>query len=77
MFAMKGGEFDYVQPNLGYGNALAGLGSSLSSAFKGMGAQQAYANRGGQQQAQIAGFGPTGGGGSNGMFTMNEYDSSY
>ena len=49
----------------------------VSSAFKGMGAQQAYANRGQPQQAQIAGFGATGGGSSNGMFTMNEYDSSY
>ena len=76
MFAMKGGEFDYVQPNLGYGNALAGLGASVSSAFKGMGAQQQYANRGGGGGG-VSGFGPTGGGSSNGMFMMNEYDSSY
>jgi len=78
MFAKQGGEFDYVQPNLGYGNALAGLGSSISSAFGAMGAKNAYNNRGGgQQQGQISGFGPTGGGSSNGMFTMNEYDSAY
>ena len=81
MFAKQGGEFDYVQPNLGYGNALAGLGASVSSAFKGMGAQQAYANRNNPQQQQggfLSGFAGTGGGSSNNYYQGNEnYDSSY
>jgi len=79
MFAKQGGEFDYVQPNLGYGNALAGLGSSISSAFGAMGAKGAYNNRQGGG-AGVGGFAATGdSGGSNGMFTMNQsdYDSSY
>jgi len=65
-----------VQPNLGYGNALAGLGASVSSAFKGMGAQQQYANR--NQQGGVQGFAGTGGGSSSGMYLSNQdYDSSY
>lgn len=70
MFAMKGGEFDYVQPNLGYGNALAGLGSSLSSAFKGMGAQSAYNNRAG---GQVQGFGPSNSSSGGGMYVGDQY----
>lgn len=71
MFAMKGGEFDYVQPNLGYGNALAGLGSSISSAFGAMGAKGRYDNRAGGG-GQVSGFGPSSGGSSGGMFVGNE-----
>lgn len=49
-FSKEGGQLDYVPANMGYGNALAGLGSSLGSAFRGMGA------RGG-----VSGFGGSGG----------------
>jgi hypothetical protein len=72
MFAMKGGEFDYVQPNLGYGNALAGLGASISSAFKGAGAQNAYNNRN-QQGGGVTMFGGSGGSSyNNDMYTVGE-----
>jgi len=70
LLGAPGERLDYIQPNMGYGNALAGLGSSLSSAFKGIGAQQAYNNRAGVQ-----GFGPTGsGGGSGSMYVSNQHD---
>jgi|KBSMisStaDraftv2_1062788.scaffolds.fasta_scaffold01071_3 hypothetical protein len=52
----KGGELDYLSPLTGYGNAVAGLGSSLGSAFNRMGAQKAYEDsRGG-----VTGFGGSG-----------------
>ena len=64
MFAKQGGEYDYVQPNLGYGNALAGLGSSISSSFGAMGAKSAYNNRTQQQPvSEVGGWGGSGGGG--------------
>jgi hypothetical protein len=74
MFAMKGGEFDYVQPNLGYGNALAGLGSSISSAFGAMGAKNKYDQRGTGPGGggQVAGFGATGGSSNSGMYLDNQ-----
>ena len=52
MFAKKGGELDYLSPNMGYGNAIAGAGSALASAFRGMGAG-----------SRVSGFGGSGGGG--------------
>ena len=70
-YGKKGGEIDYIQPNLGYGNAVAGLGSSIGSAMNKMSAQRAY--QGESQQGGVQGFG--GGGAdwqSNGMFTDNE-----
>jgi hypothetical protein len=51
-FAKKGGELDYLQPLTGFGNAVAGLGSSLGSSLNRMGAQQRYEDRGG-----VTGFG--------------------
>ena len=40
-----------------------------------MGAQQAYANRGQPAASTDSRLRCYGGGGSNGMFTMNEYDA--
>lgn len=37
-FGKKGGELDYLSPNMGWGNAVAAGGSALASAFRGMGA---------------------------------------
>jgi len=54
MFAKKGGELDYTQPNMGWGNAVAGAGSALASAFRGMGAQSRYGGG-------VTGFGGSGG----------------
>jgi len=71
MFAKQGGEFDYVQPNLGYGNALAGLGSSISSAMSKFGGQNAYDNRN-KQQSGVQGFGGSGGGSYSDMYTVGE-----
>lgn len=39
-FGKKGGELDYTQANMGYGNAVAAGGSALASMFRGMGAQR-------------------------------------
>jgi hypothetical protein len=64
-YGKKGGELDYMSPNFGVGNTIAGGASALGSAFNAMGAQQAYNNR-------VGGFGSGGGGSSNGMFTTNE-----
>ena len=50
MFAKKGGELDYTTANMGYGNAIAGLGSNIASTLRGIGA------RGG-----VSGFGGSGG----------------
>lgn len=58
MYAKKGGELDYTQANMGYGNAIAGGGAALASAFRGMGAQRQYAGGGG-----VTGFSGSGGGG--------------
>jgi len=68
MFAKKGGELDYVQPNMGYGNAVAGAGSSLASMFRGMGAQR--------QSSGVSGFGGSGGGSDDDYYQNNE-GSSY
>jgi hypothetical protein len=54
MYAKKGGEYDYIPANMGYGNALAGLGSSIASTMRGMGAMSA-------QRGGVQGFGGTGG----------------
>lgn len=40
MFGKKGGELDYTQANMGWGNAIAAGGSALASAFRGMGASK-------------------------------------
>ena len=65
MFAKKGGELDYLSPNMGYGNAIAAGGSALASAFRGYGA------------SRVAGFGGGSGGGDDGggdeYYTSNEY----
>jgi len=65
----KGGELDYLSPLTGYGNAVAGLGSSLGSAFNKMGAQKAYEDsRGG-----VSGFGGNSGySGSQDMYLDEE-----
>lgn len=56
-FAKKGGELDYLSPLTGFGNAVAGLGSSIGSSMNRMGAQQRYEDsRGG-----VTGFGGGGG----------------
>ena len=69
MMAKKGGELDYVQPNFGYGNAIAGAGAALGSAFNKMGAQSAYNDK----QNGVQGFGATGGGWDMAsMFNQNE-----
>jgi hypothetical protein len=65
MFAKKGGELDYTQPNMGWGNAVAGAGSALASAFRGMGA-----GSGGVQ-----GFGGSGGGGNTNIYQADEFPS--
>jgi len=52
----EGGTLDYVKPNLGYGNAVAGAGSALASAFRMQGARDAYGGG-------VSGFGGSGGGG--------------
>jgi hypothetical protein len=55
MFGKKGGELDYLSPNMGWGNAVAGAGSALASAFRGMGAG-----------SRVSGFGGSSGGGYGG-----------
>jgi len=52
MFAKQGGTLDYTQPNMGYGNAIAGAGAQLASALRGAGA-----SKGGG----VTGFGGSGG----------------
>jgi hypothetical protein len=70
-YGKKGGELDYMSPNFGVGNAIAGGASALGSAFSAMGAKNAYDNRSG-----VSGVGGTGysGGGSD-MYTRDERDS--
>jgi len=63
MFAKQGGTLDYTQPNMGYGNAIAGAGAQLASAFRGMGA------RGG---GGVSGFGGSGGGDDSELYTGGE-----
>jgi len=67
-YGAKGGTLDYVQPNLGYGNAVAGAGSALASAFRMAGAKNAYNGGGG-----VGGFsGSSSGGGSNSYYRQGE-----
>jgi hypothetical protein len=67
-FGKKGGELDYLSPNMGWGNAVAGAGSALASAFRGMGAS-GQAGRG-----QVQGFGATGDANGNDIYTGTEGD---
>ena len=64
MFGKKGGELDYTQANMGWGNAVAGAGSALASAFRGMG---------GGGGGRVQGFGGSGGGDSD-IYTGGEGD---
>jgi hypothetical protein len=67
-YGKPGGTLDYVQPNLGYGNAVSGAGSALASAFRSAGAAQAY--RGG---SGVQGFGSnSSAGGGDDYYTRNE-----
>jgi hypothetical protein len=72
-YGKKGGELDYIQPLTGFGNAVAGLGSSLGGTFNKMAAQGAYQGNN-QQGGGIGGFGSGGydysGGG--GMYAGDE-----
>lgn len=65
-YGKKGGELDYMSPNFGVGNAIAGGAAALGSAFRAQGARSAYDNK-------VGGFG---GGGddsnSNGMYQIGE-----
>jgi hypothetical protein len=71
MFAMKGGELDYLSPLTGVGNAIAGGGAALGSALSAMGSKGAYNNaRGGG--GGITGFGATGGGANTGYYIDEE-----
>lgn len=65
-FGKKGGELDYLSPNMGWGNAVAAGGSALASAFRGMGASG--------KSGGVQGFGGTGNVDANGnsMFLENE-----
>jgi hypothetical protein len=72
MFAKKGGELDYLSPLTGYGNAVAGLGSSLGSAFNKMGAQSAYEN----QRGGVTGWGGGGTGYNQGDMYVDEEGGS-
>ena len=63
MFAKKGGELDYTQANMGWGNAVASGGAALASALRGAGG-----SRGGVQ-----GFGSSSGGDSD-IYTGGEGD---
>jgi hypothetical protein len=69
-YGKKGGELDYMSPNFGVGNAIAGGGAALGSAFNAMGAKSAYDNR------QVQGFGSSGGGGGSGMYQLDERDNA-
>lgn len=60
MFAMKGGELDYISPNLALGNGIAGAGNQLASALRAGGARQQYERGGG-----VGGFAGTGGSANN------------
>jgi len=72
-YGKKGGELDYMSPNFALGNAIAGAGSALGSSLSAMGAKQAYNNRGG---GDVSGFGSSGGGGSTGMYNLDERDNA-
>jgi hypothetical protein len=69
-YGKAGGTLDYVQPNLGYGNAVSGAGSALASAFRSAGARQAYGG--------VQGFGgnSSAGSGSN-MYVNPEINNMY
>jgi hypothetical protein len=64
-YGKKGGELDYMSPNFGVGNAVAGGAAALGSAFRAQGAQSAYNNK-------VSGFGGGGDGESSGMYQINE-----
>lgn len=65
MFGKKGGELDYTQANMGWGNAVAAGGSALASAFRGMGAGKS---------GGVQGFGGSGSSGDSDIYTATEGD---
>lgn len=68
MFAMKGGELDYLSPNLALGNGIAAAGQALGSAFRMGGAQQRD-----RETRGLAGFGsPNSAGSNSGMYTTTQ-----
>jgi len=76
MAAMKGGELDYLSPNMAFGNGISAAGTSLGSMFGAMGAKNAYNNRGQQQTAGVQSFGATGGSGGYGdMYLSGQHDN--
>jgi hypothetical protein len=69
-YGKKGGELDYMSPNFGVGNAIAGGGAALGSAFNAMGAKNAYDNR-----SSVSGVGSGGYSGTSDMYTRDERDN--
>lgn len=59
----QGGTLDYVQPNMGWANAVGGGASALASAFRGLGAQNRFDSMAGmRRQSGTPQVGGSGGG---------------